>query len=102
MQKEGRALLERLSHSKNQADKKVNLHNYPEGEYQERPIECDADFTVWASQESDFSIEIDKTHPNLFVWWREEEHKYETWAWMGYDHLPIPAMSAEVERIFSR
>ena len=80
-------LPERLSRSKSQVDNKVNLDNYLEGgEYLARPVELEADFTLWATQESDFTMEIDETHPNLFAWWRENEHIYPIWAAMAYDY----------------
>ena len=39
---------------------------------------------------------------NPLSWWRERENKFSTWFEIAFDVLPIPAMSAEAERVFSR
>jgi len=39
---------------------------------------------------------------NPLSWWREREDKFPTWCEIAFDVLPIPAMSAEPERVFSR
>jgi hypothetical protein len=39
---------------------------------------------------------------NPLSWWREWEDKFPTWFEIAFDVLPIPAMSAEAERVFSR
>ena len=39
---------------------------------------------------------------NSILWWREREDKFPTWSKIAFDVLPIPAMSAEAERVFSR
>jgi hypothetical protein len=37
---------------------------------------------------------------NLFAWW--DSSSYSTLRQMAFDHLSVPAMSAELERVFSQ
>jgi len=45
------------------------------------------------------AVEGMKLHP--IQWWRTNEGEYPVLAKLAYDLLSIPAMSAEVERVFS-
>jgi hypothetical protein len=45
-------------------------------------------------------LNYNKTDP--MQWWRMNGDRFPTWKRIAMDMLSIPAMSAEIERIFSR
>jgi hypothetical protein len=64
----------------------------------EQPVKNWKEFDDWIKRAPE--LEYDGC---LFKLWRgKEKLDSPTWAAIAFDYLPIPAMSAEVERIFSR
>lgn len=47
-------------------------------------------------------MDIEAKYDCLYPYWRGHEVSLSTWRAIALDFLPIPAMSAEVERVFSR
>jgi hypothetical protein len=60
----------------------------------------ETEFMLWAESLSDDDVQ-DK-YPNAYAFWKANQPGRPTWALIAYDYMPIPAMSAEAERVFSR
>lgn len=77
----------------------VTLDSFPHAVVANRDPTEVPEYVEYSSNQGDLSM--DQRYDCPFQWFREQPDKA-TWADIAHDYLIIPAMSAEVERVFSR